>query len=96
MKPYAIRGMTNDQRVLNYRQSRTRRVGENAFGILAHRWRFLLTTLQCSVPSAIIIVQGTLALHNWLRNRAPAFQLPDVDQEDEHGNSVPVVHALLL
>ena len=89
MKPYAMRGMTNDQRVFNYRQSRARRVVENAFGILAHRWRCLLTTLQCSVPSALYIVQGTLTLHNWMRNRAPALQLPDVDQEDEHGNVVP-------
>jgi hypothetical protein len=88
MKPYSLRGMTNEQRVFNYRLSRARRVVENAFGILAHRWRCLLTTLQCSPSSAISIVLAATTLHNWMRNRAPALQLPDVDQEDEQGNVI--------
>ncbi len=89
MKPYSMRGMTQEQRVFNYRQSRARRVVENAFGILAHRWRCLLTTMQVSVASAIRIVLGAVTLHNWMRTRAPALQLPEVDQEDEQGNVIP-------
>ena len=52
MKPYSMKGMTNEQRVFNFRQSRARRVVENIFGIMVHRWRCLSTMMHCSPASA--------------------------------------------
>jgi len=89
MKPYSARGMTHAERVFNYRLSRGRRVVENAFGILAHRWRCLLTTLQMHPQKAISVVSACLALHNLLRKRLPGLQAIEVDQEDDDGNLVP-------
>ena len=45
MKPFSGRNQNDLQRVFNYRLSRARWVMENAFGTLANRFRYLLTTM---------------------------------------------------
>ena len=89
MKPFPLRFLTPRQRIFNYRLSRARRIVENGFGILANRWRCLLTTLGLHPKNVKAVVKGCLTLHNLVRRRHPQAQAGEVDQEDREGNVVP-------
>ena len=86
MKPYPKRGLTEEQRIFNYRLSRARRISENAFGILAAKFRVFFTTLCTRPESAVTIVHACLALHNYLLRKYPSVYSPpgtmDVEKED--------------
>lgn len=66
MKPYPQRGLTHDNKIFNYRLSRARRIIENAFGILANRFRVLLTPINLSVSKVEKICLASVILHNYL------------------------------
>lgn len=83
LKPYPFRNMTNQQRVFNYRLSRARRVVENAFGILANRFRIFLTTINLSVEKVQIITLACCALHNFLKEESPNY-LPVNEEYDNN------------
>lgn len=46
LKPYAQRELNSEKRIFNYRLSRARNVVENAFGIIASRFRILHTPIN--------------------------------------------------
>ena len=88
-KPYGHRGLSNDERIFNYRLSRARRVVENAFGILANRFQVLMSTMQHR-PSTIRLISTTcLVLHNLMRTRYPRMQNRLLDHEDRNQNMIP-------
>ncbi|CAH2097861.1 unnamed protein product [Euphydryas editha] len=57
MRPFPRAAAVQDQRKTNFnkRLCRARRVVENAFGILAQKWRIYLRPIECNVETAIDI-----------------------------------------
>ena len=82
MKPFGSRNLSSEQRIFNYRLSRARRIVENAFGILASRFRVFLSTISLN-PVA------SCALHNYLRTKAALAYTPtgSVDSESVGGTT---------
>lgn len=71
LKPYPERGLTYSQRIFDYRLSRARRIVENAFGMLANRFRILLNTITLSVEKVELITLACCILHNFILSRRP-------------------------
>uniref|UniRef100_A0A1Y1N285 DDE Tnp4 domain-containing protein n=1 Tax=Photinus pyralis TaxID=7054 RepID=A0A1Y1N285_PHOPY len=73
LKPYSQRGLSHDCRIFNYRLSRARRVIENAFGILANRFRVLLNPINLSANKTETITLACVVLHNFLATRSVSY-----------------------
>ena len=69
MKPYPGREIGDFERIHNYRLSRARRVSENAFGILAKRFRVLDKRINLSADKCTLIVNACITLHNFLMSQ---------------------------
>ena len=54
MKPYSQQGLTPEKRIFNYHLSHAHRVVENAFGVLANRFREFMTPMKSLVETAIL------------------------------------------
>jgi hypothetical protein len=87
MKPFAAKPMTHEEKVFNYRLSRARRCVENAFGIMANRFRCFLTCMN-QVPDTVeSVMLAGICLHNLCRTHMPT-DTPG-DQEDLNHDLVP-------
>ena len=82
MKLFSKRDLTHDERIFNYRLSRARRIVENAFGILAHRFGVFLTTMQQDPDTVREIIKTCLLLHNLMRSRYPGLQNAQLDRAE--------------
>lgn len=73
MKPYPFKNITHEKRIFNYRLSRARRVVENAFGILAARFRIFRQSISVDIDNVDNIVLACCALHNYLRRKSKSY-----------------------
>ncbi|XP_049517596.1 uncharacterized protein LOC119440412 [Dermacentor silvarum] len=100
MRPYPRRTLhedsheTHKRRVFNYRLSRARRVIENAFGILAQRWRILRRPFKAKTDNINRYVGACIVLHNFLMKESSASSAAycppgSADSEDWEGRLSP-------
>lgn len=83
LKPYAQKGLTKEERIFNYRLSRARRIVENAFGIMAARFRIFNTDIKLDVKNIDTIILTFCVLHNFLRRSSKSYLTStNVDQKN--------------
>lgn len=84
MKPYPHKNLDKEKRIFNYRLSRARRVVENAFGILANRWRVFLTTIKLCPDKVTYLILAACCLHNYLveKNKVSYTSAADLENGD--------------
>lgn len=90
MKPIPRRNLGKEERIFNYRISRARRVVENAFGLLAMKFRCLLSTMPQSPERVTKIVMACCILHNLTstRNMRNSVDKTALDREDPSTHEV--------
>lgn len=88
LKPYLSRNLTHDEQIFNYRLSRGRRIVENSFGILANRFRILLSTIYLLVDTVQIITLACCALHNYLSRENGAYLQGGIDIESVENHTM--------
>ena len=91
MKPFPGKYLDEESQVYNYRLSRARRTIENAFGVLAAKWRIFRKPIRANVTTVEKITKAALCLHNYLKLTENANYVPSgfVDSEDGSGNIIP-------
>ncbi|GIY40109.1 protein ALP1-like [Caerostris darwini] len=67
MRPFPGNALSKERRIFNYRLSRARRCVENAFGIMAARFRIFRKPITTSVETCKAIVAANVCLHNFLK-----------------------------
>lgn len=94
MKPYPQKDLNAENRIYNYRlsrHSRARRVVENAFGIMASRFRVFYTSINLKLSSIQKVVMECVVLHNYLRMTCPSEYSPaECFHRDDISNRITV------
>ena len=88
MKSYSRHSMSPKELIFNYRLPRARRVVENAFGLLAQRFRVMLSTCELIPENTRTVMKCCTTLYNLLLDRLPPPQ-DAVGREDAHMDVLP-------
>ena len=83
MKPYGGHGLPREEQIFNKRLSRGRRTVENAFGIMAMRFRILLHCIENQPRNATIMTTAICVLHNFLRRKSPEIYMPSGSYDEQ-------------
>lgn len=76
LKPFNRKQLDSNKRVFNYRLSRSRRIIENVFGILAARFRIFHTAINMKLENIDKVVMACCVLHNFLRRNRRDYYTP--------------------
>lgn len=77
VKPYSSHNLTEERRIFNYRLSRARRISENAFGLLASRFRIFHTVISLKPENVTSVILACCSLLNYLIQNSPSYALQD-------------------
>uniref|UniRef100_A0A3Q3FCJ6 DDE Tnp4 domain-containing protein n=1 Tax=Labrus bergylta TaxID=56723 RepID=A0A3Q3FCJ6_9LABR len=96
MRPYPGQNLNQSKRIFNYRLSRARMVVENAFGILASRWRIFYRKINLLPQNVDTLVVAACILHNFLlAPRENQRMLDDAPVRNMGGNRASRVACIL-
>lgn len=77
LKPFGQKELNHDRKIFNYRLSRARCRVENAFGILAARFRIYQGSISISLEGIEKVVMASCVLHNFLRRKCGTGYVPE-------------------
>jgi hypothetical protein len=72
-----------------YKLSRARRIFENAFGILAARWRVYHRVIDQRPNKVDEVIKAICVLHNYLSTSGSQYMRHDDVDRDSNGDLVP-------
>ena len=87
LQPYPGKNLES---IFNYHLSRSRRIIENSFGILAARWHIFRRPIIANTCNVVLYTKAAIALHNFLRTTESSVYCPPgfIDAEDGAGNVI--------
>lgn len=85
MRPYPGIHLPKDKETFNKRLSRGRETIENAFGVLASRWRVLLSQIHMKPENAASVVKATVVLHNFVKTHDESYCPREYVDFEENG-----------
>ncbi|KAL4156107.1 hypothetical protein QTP88_000142 [Uroleucon formosanum] len=82
LKPFPQKSLNYERRIYNYRLSMARNVVENAFGLIASRFRILQTSINVNPNDTNYIVLAICTLHNFLIKHNSSYVKPTSENSE--------------